>query len=389
MAADLQIHGTCDPWFSAVQEVFASHFEQGLEQGAAVCVIVDGRTVVDLWAGTATRGERKPWARNTIVNVYSATKAVSALCLHLLAERGQVDFDAPVAQYWPEFAAQGKGGITVVQMLSHQAGLCAIEKPLPHEAFYTHATVATALAEQKPVFEPCTAHGYHAQTFGFLVGELVRRIAGVSIGTFLRQEITGPRDIDFMIGFGPEHDHRVAQVTRPIGQRPPKGQPDLIAAMQNEPESLTARAFNNPKPQPGAVNTRAFRAAEIPGSNGHGNARALAQLYAAMVGGCGEPLLSPSVLKRCYTALAEDEDLVLRVPTSFASGYLCSRPRLASQLGEGASDQAFGHPGMGGSLGCADPAVGLGFGYTVNRAAASVLIDPRAERLLNAVYDCL
>lgn len=385
MVVSVAVHGHCDPWFNEVQEAFKENFERGEEHGAAVCAIVDGRMVVDLWAGVAVRNPQQPWQRDTMANVYSATKGVSSLCLLHLADRGGLDLSQPVCSYWPEFATAGKGDVTVAQLLSHQAGLAAIDKPLPHQALYSQDTMARALAEQVPNFPLGSGHGYHAQTFGFLVAELVRRVAGISLGQYLRREIAGPRGIDFFIGFGPELDHRVARVTRPLGQTPPLGQPDFLSIFRSEPDSLTSVAFNNPKPKPGAVNTRAFRAAEMPGSNGHGTARALAQLYASAAGALdNRPLLSAEALAWCHQNLVDGPDQVLRVRTSFGAGFLRSHDAPFARMGASASESAFGHPGMGGSMGCADPAAGLGFGYVVNRASASILVDERARRLLDA-----
>lgn len=380
----LSLGGECDPWFEPVKQVFEDHFRAGLEHGAALCLQVDGRAVVDLWGGTASRREGRLWQRDTIVNVYSATKGLSALCVHRLIERGGLSLEAPVARYWPEFAAAGKGAITVAQLLSHQAGLAAIDARLPHAALYDHALMARHLAAQPPNWEPGDGHGYHPQTFGFLVGELVRRVAGETLGQFLRRDIAGPLEADFHIGIAPEHDARIAHVTRPLGEQPPAGQPDLLRVFRDEPGSLTARAFANPAPSHGAVNTRAFRAAELPGSNGHGNARALARVYGALAAG---ELLSSAGIVRCQDELASGIDRVLRIPTRFGPGFLLGDAEGGGRMGP--TSGCFGHPGMGGSLGFADPGAGLGFGYTTNRAGASILVDDRARRLIDACYACL
>ena len=389
MADEVRVHGSCDPWFFAVRDVFAEQVQAEPGHGAAVCVIVEGRTVVDLFAGTASRRTRRAWGPDTLVNVYSATKGISAFCIHLLVERGQLELTAPVARYWPEFAAHGKDAVTVAQLLSHQAGLAALAETLPAEARYDHARMVRALVDTPPERSADFGHAYHAQTFGFLVGELVRRVSGRSLGTFLRQELAGPREIDFWIGLDEAEDGRVALVTRPLGVQPPPGHPDLSRVFQSEPESLSARAFGNPRPEPGAVNTRAFRAAELPGSNGHGHARALAQVYAAAVSAWGKPLLSAQELQACYTPLVDGHDGVLRLRTSFSAGFLCKTDGPGSGFGRGSGAHAFGHPGMGGALGCADPAAAMGFGYVTNRASASILIDTRPEALLDACYACL
>lgn len=384
MTADVEVFGHCDPWFEPVREAFALHFARGLEHGASVALAIDGELVVDLWAGVASRRDGLAWERDTLVNLYSATKGVSALCLHLLADEGAIELDAPVASYWPEFAAGGKGEIRVRDVMCHRAGLAAIERPLPHDALYDHDRIATALAAQAPAWQVTEGHGYHPQTFGFLLGELVRRVSGRSLGTFVAERIAGPLGADLHIGLGPEHDPRVAHVTRPLGATPPPGQPDLLAVFKREPGSLTARAFANPSPSHGAVGTRAFRAAEIPGSNGHGNARALAQIYGAVAAG---ELLSPAAVSACQQECAMGLDKVLRVVTRFGPGFMLSQAQGGGWFSP--RSQAFGHPGMGGALGFADPAAGLGFGYAMNRAGASILVGERPRRLVEACYACL
>lgn len=382
-----EIHGAHDPWFSAVRDAFADNFARGLEQGAAVCVVVDGRVVVDLWAGQASRrGGGTPWERDTLVNLYSASKGMAALCVHLLIEAGEIDLDAPVARYWPEFAAEGKAALTVAELLAHRGGLAAVATPMPHEAVYDQARIASALAAQAPLWPPGQGHGYHAQSFGFLLAELVRRVSGQSLGRFFRARVGLPLRADFHFGLGPEDDARIAQVTRPLGIAPPAGQPDLLAVMRKEPDSLTARAFGNPAPSRGAVNTRRWRAAEIPGSGGHGNARALAIVYGALAD--ADPrLLSAAGVARCAQGGAPGPDRVLRLQTHFGHGFMVSQPAGPGHFSPNLA--AFGHPGMGGSLGFADPAAGVGFGYAMNRAGASILVGDRPGRLAAAVYDCL
>jgi len=381
----VEVHGECDPWFELVREVFEDSFARGLERGAAVSVVVDGRSVVDLWGGIASARDRRPWQRDTLVNVYSAGKGIAALCLHRLADRGKLELEAPVSSYWPQFAARDKRDITIEQLLAHGAGLAAIEVPLPHEALYDHATIVAALEGQPPLWQPGDGHGYHAQTFGFLVAELVARVAGCSIGQYVRDELAGPLDADFHFGVRPELDPRIAEVTRPLGAAAPAGQPDLAAVFRDEPDSLTTRAFCNPVPNRGAANTRRWRAAEIPGSNGHGNARGLASIYGAAAADTG--LLSGAALTRCGRGPGASEDRVLRMKTRFAGGFMLSQPEGPGHFSD--SPGAFGHPGMGGSLGFADPAAGLGFGYTMNLAGASILVGERPAKLAKAVYACL
>src|SRR5580700_9440573 len=193
----IPIAGTCDPRFRKVREAFAANFETAGEIGASVAMYIDGKQVVDLWGGYADKARTKPWTRDTLVNIYSTTKGLAAMCAHRLVDQGKLDLDAPVAKYWPEFAQAGKDKLPVKYLLSHRAGLPAVRKILDGDALFNWTTMTTALAEQEPWWEPGTAHGYHAVTFGYLVGEVIRRITGKSPGTYLRDELAGPLDLDF------------------------------------------------------------------------------------------------------------------------------------------------------------------------------------------------
>jgi CubicO group peptidase (beta-lactamase class C family) len=291
--AKTEIDGKCDARFERVREAFAENFATRGDVGAAVAVTIDGKPVVDLWGGYADKAHTRPWHRDTIVNVYSATKGVAATCLNRLVDEGRVDLDAPVATYWPEFAQAGKDTLRVRWLLSHRAGLPAVRKTLPANALLSWDLMTTALAEQAPWWEPGTRHGYHALTFGHLVGEVVRRVTGKSLGTYCREEIAGPLAIDFHIGLDARDDERCAEVIAAPPAPPGKSNP-LADAASGNPESLAAKALNNP---PGAlrlstINSPAWRRAEVPAANGHTNARALARFYGALarggeVDGCG------------------------------------------------------------------------------------------------------
>jgi CubicO group peptidase (beta-lactamase class C family) len=298
----VKIEGTCDPKFNRVKDVFAENFEKRNEVGAATAVMLDGKSVVDIWAGHADKEKTKPWTRDTLVNVYSTTKGITAICAHRLADKGLLDIDAPVAKYWPEFAQAGKDKLPVRFLLSHRAGLPAVRKILNDNALFNWTTMTTALAEQEPWWEPGTAHGYHAVTFGYLVGEVIRRITGKSPGTYLRDELAGPLDLDFHIGLDAKDDARVAGL---IPAAPPgPGEPNMFAEMMKNPESAGAKAFMNPPvlTKPGLVNSREWRAAEIPAANGHGTARSLARLYGALARGGeldGVRVMSKDQIAKC------------------------------------------------------------------------------------------
>lgn len=382
------IDGTCDGRFERVREAFAENFEKHGEVGAAVAVTVDGRTVVDLWGGYADKARARPWASDTIVNVYSATKGFAATCVNRLADQGVIDLDAPVARYWPEFAQAGKGDLPVRFILSHRAGLPAIRKTLEQHALLKWDLMTEALAAEEPWWEPGTRHGYHALTLGYLLGEIVRRVTGKTIGAFCREEFASPLGLDFHIGLEPKHDSRCAEVI--AAPPPPSGQPNPLAANEN-PESITMKAINNP---PGAlrlssVNSRPWRGAEIPAANGHTNARAMARFYAALA--CGGELdgvrvMSRAQVQRCYEEQSYGPDAVMYgLPSRFGLGYRLSH----SAAPYGPNPHTFGHTGAGGSLGIADPDARISFGYAMNQMGTHMFVDPRVAALLHAVYGSL
>ena len=308
----VKIEGTCEPRFNSVRDIFANSFEHDLEVGAAVAAVVDGKPIFDLWGGFADKAKTKPWTRDTLVNVYSTTKGITSICAHRLVDQGKLDLDAPVSKYWPEFAQAGKEKIPVNYLLSHRAGLPAVRKQLPMDAYTNWPVMCAALAAQEPWWEPGTAHGYHAITFGYLVGEVIRRITGKTPGTYLREEIAGPLKLDIHIGVDASFDPRIAEL---IGAPPPPpGKPDQIAAMSADPESMTYKAIANPRPvvDPALVNSRAWRGAEVPAANGHATARALAALYGALATGGelnGYRVLTPASIKRAHTEQANGPDL--------------------------------------------------------------------------------
>ena len=384
------IHGTVDPRFERVREVFAQNFRERDEVGAAMALTVDGQPVVDLWAGWADQARTRPWERNTIVNVYSTTKGMTALCLHQLVEQGRVDLDAPVAKYWPEFAQAEKETIPVCALLGHRSGLAAVKALLPAEALYEWDAMVTALAAQTPWWPPGTNHGYHAVTFGWLVGEVVRRVSGKSLGTYFREAIAEPLGMDFHIGLADVEHHRVAEMST-IGLPDPNSDGvQLAMLMMSDPEGLSARAFMNPPALGRGPNVPEWRRAEIPGANGHGDARSLARVYGALGrGGAtgGVHVLSPASIARCHTELSHGPDLVLGVSTRFGHGFMLPQDRPDARIGAG--KRVFGHPGAGGSLGFADPDARIGFGYVMNRMGPHILLDPRADALIAAVYRSL
>jgi len=394
MAEDVQIEGEHDPRFERVRACFEDNFRELREQGAALAIHVAGHKVVDLWGGVRDRSN-VPWTQDTLVNVYSSTKGLAALCVQRLIDSGALDPDARVADYWPEFAQSGKSDVRLHTLLAHRAGLAALDELLPADAIYDQDRMARALAEQAPNWpleeQERARHGYHAQTFGFLLAELVRRSAGVTIGQYLREQIAGPLDADAFIGLPESDDVRVARVTRALGEVAPPGEVDLGAVWKREPDSLTARAFTNPPAQPGAAQTRRWRAAELPSSNGHASALGLSRIYAAASGigpqRAPRGIFSATLTERCTVEHASGEDVVLRVRTRFGPGLMLSQSEGTGRFGP--NPRSFGHPGMGGSVGFADPDAHIGFGYVMNRAGGGILIDERPRRLIDALYACI
>jgi len=391
VADPVEIHGTCDPAFARVREAFEREFAAGNELGAAVAATLEGELVVDLWAGHRDAERTRPFERDTLVNVYSTTKGLTAIALHRLVDEGLVDLDAPVARYWPEFAQAGKANLPVHYLLSHEAGLAAVKKPLPMDALFDWNAMTSALAEQAPWWEPGKAHGYHALTFGWLVGEVVRRVRGKKIGDVVREEIARPLGAEFEIGFGPELDARVAPLVQGPIHPPQNGVDfDLAKAVLENPESVLAKAFANPPALlPGLVNTREWRAAEIPGANGHSNAHSLARIYAPLANGgeaFGVRLLSSAAIDRARTEQVDGPDEVLPLRTRIALGFFLPSPD--EPLGP--NFRAFGHGGAGGSYSHADPEHRLSFGYAMNLMHMGAwLVDPRARRLLAAAYQSI
>ncbi|HUA33039.1 MAG TPA: serine hydrolase domain-containing protein [Candidatus Binataceae bacterium] len=385
----IQIDGSCDPRFNRVKDAFAQNFERGVEVGAAVAITIDGKPVVDIWAGHADKARTRPWTRDTLVNCYSTTKGVTAICAHRLAGEGKLDIDAPVAKYWPEFAQAGKAKLPVRYLLSHRAGLAAVSKPLRPDDIYNWDTMCTALAEQEPWWEPGAKHGYHALTFGWLVGEVIRRISGKTPGRFLHDELAGPLGLDLHIGLDAKDDARTADMI-PSPPLPP-GAPNLFAEIAKNPEGVMAKAFANPPvlSMPGLDNTRGWRGAEIPAANGHFTARGLARLYGALARGGeldGVRVVAQKQIAHCSEEQSLGPDAVIMgISTRFSLGFMMSQPSAAF----GPNPKAFGHPGAGGSVGFADPEAKVGFGYTMNQMQMGLLVDPRATALMDAFYASL
>lgn len=385
----MDVQGTVTPGFEPVKDAFVRNFQHRGERGAAVAVYRHGRKVVDLWGGTRDVDGTVPWALDTAQVVRSAGKGIAAAVPLLLHQRGQIDLDAPVGTYWPEFKAAGKERVLVRHLLSHRAGVPALDRPLTPAEACDGQSGAHAVAAQAPEWEPGTDHGYHAQTYSFLTAELVRRVTGRTIGRWVAEEIARPLGLDFWIGLPQEEAHRVGRLA-PIDEPPVDGGLKLrpkraVSEAYADPASLTSRAFGAIDPLPDE-NDPAYRAAELPASGAISTARALARCYAAMLGRVdnGSRLFAPATLTLARTEESSGPDRVLVVNTRFGLGFML-HGSASPLLGPG----SFGHPGRGGSLGFADPESGIALGYVTNGLRSGVTADPRALALVAAVRSAL
>lgn len=373
-----EIHGGVEPRFAAVRDAFAENFAAHGDSGAALCVYQHGRPVVDLWAGVADRATGRAWQADTPVIVFSATKGVTAAAVHLLVERGVLDLDAPVATYWPEFAANGKAAIPLRWVMAHRAGLAAVDGDLTFDEVLAWTPVVNAIAAQAPNWQPGSAHGYHARSYGWILGEVVRRATGRTLGRVVADEIAAPLGLDFWIGLPAAQRERAAKII------PAAGGLDLAALLGAD--ALTTRVMSGPSnlfAYDERWNRADVLAAEMPSSNGVGSARALARFYAALIGEVdGIRLLRPETVARATAVQSRGADLVLLLPSTFGLGFML-QPFIAPDGG----GEAFGHTGAGGSLGFADPDAGLAFAYVTTQMVFDLGGDPRTRGLMRALYE--
>ena len=379
----MDIGGEVADGFEPVLVAFRENFAQRNDLGAACCVYVGDEPVVDIWGGTTTADGDTPYTERTLQLVASATKGALAICAHRLVEQGKLDLDAPVSDYWPQFAAAGKQRLPVRWLLSHQAGLPVVDADVTLDDIIAWDPVVAALAETRPVWEPGTAHGYHAVTYGWLVGEVIARVTGCSPGAFFAAEVAEPLGLDFHIGLPDSEFGRVSQL-RPASTLP-GFVPDALTLRILDPTSLTHRAFFVSSGLVGALNEPAVWRAEIPAANGMATAHALARMYAACLGEVdGFRLLAPDTLTAATVRQAEGIDAVAGYETQYALGF-----QLAFPYRPMAGPGSFGHYGLGGSVGFAKPELGLSFGYTVNQMGPGTPADPRSAALVEAVVGCL
>ncbi|MFF8397589.1 serine hydrolase domain-containing protein [Streptomyces sp. NPDC016172] len=385
----MDVHGTVAEGFEPVRDAFVRNFDTLGDRGAAVAVYRDGQKVVDLWGGIKDVDGTAPWERGTAQVVRSATKGVAAAVLLLLHQRGQLDLDAPVGHYWPEFKARGKERVLVRHVLNHRAGLPVLDRPLTPEEALDPLRGPAALAAQAPVWEPGTDHGYHALTYGWLLDELVRRVTGQGAGAWLASQVTGPLGLDLWLGLPESEAGRVGRVGRVEGAEPTGGlraRPKRsVTEAYEDPASLTRRAFAAISPFPDQ-NDPAYQATALPATNAMATADGLARFYATLIGDTAGAarLFTPETVELARAEESAGPDRILVVGTRFGLGYMLHGS--ASPL---LTPGSFGHPGRGGALGFADPETGVAFGYVTNGFRKTVTADPRAQALVRAVRGVL
>ncbi|WP_019634067.1 serine hydrolase domain-containing protein [Actinomadura atramentaria] len=387
--SDGVVQGSCDPAFGAVREAFEANFAAGRELGAAVAVYAGGRKVADLWGGTADRRTGRAWDAGTPCFAFSCTKAVTAAAALLLAERGVYDVDGPVTDWWPEFGAHGKDGATAAHFLSHQTGLPAFAGPVSAEQAADADATSALLAAQEPEWEPGTAHGYHPFTYGWLAGEIVRRLAGVPVGEFVRREFTGGLDLwigapDDVIGRAARLAPGGAENAGPAVPVADRAVLDRLNAAAADPGSTLIRALGGPQPGRGGFNNPVVLRAGWPSAGMVTTAAGLAGFYRDLVAG---KIVRPETLAEAVRPRVYGPDRTLVVDTSFGLGF--QRPAVMFDVPDAARATAFGHSGAGGSLGYADPAADVALAYLPNRMGAQLSGDPRARALLDALYASL
>jgi len=386
MTGKYVVNGYCEPRFAKVKDVFLKNLESGADVGASFAVTMDGKFVIDIWGGFADAEKTQPWVKDTIVTTYSTTKTMTTMCALMLVDRGLLDLDLPVAKYWPEFAQAGKETLPVRYLFSHQSGLAGWEEPISVETFYDWEKTTSLLAKQQPWWEPGTRSGYHAVSFGFLLGEVVRRISGKSLGTFFREEIAKPLGADFHIGLPEEFDSRVGFLIPP--PPPPKPVNPPANRTFTGRASIPYKVFSNPVVTAHYLHERAWRAAEIPASNGHGNARSVARVNSVLA--CwgelaGKRFLSRPTIEKMIEEQCYGPDLVLFMPIRWGLGFALT----SKEIPMGPNPNSFWWGGYGGSRVMVDLDARICCAYVMNVIHEGLVGDVRSTGLIKAVYDSL
>lgn len=393
-----KIAGFVEPGFEACVDQFVANFNEDEELGASFCVRHEGETKVDLWGGIADPAAKTPWEEDTVSIVFSSTKGIMALTAHMLIEQGKLDPDQPVAEIWPEFAVNGKEQTTVRMMLNHTVGVPVFRDPVAEGLFYDWDKVCAQLAAQAPYWEPGSNQGYHAVTFAWTVGELIRRVTGKTPGTIIKELLAQPLGLDLHCGTPAEVEPRIAPMqTAKLDAVDPENLSPFIAKALSDAESVPHKFLFNDGGFAAGVNTREAHAAEIPSANGITNARGLAGAYTPFaMGGSfnGKTFVSDKVLRgMTQVSAATGRDETLYMPTRFSMGFMKSMDNRNNRFGMTDSAimgvRAFGHVGAGGSIGMADPRHGLAVGYTMNQMGAGLMLNNRGQSLLNTAYDAI
>jgi CubicO group peptidase (beta-lactamase class C family) len=376
-----QIEGKCEPRFEAVRGALAQYLDSGEELGASLVVDIDGDLVVDMWGGFCDQARTVPWTERTITNVWSSTKTVTSLAALMLADRDELNVDAPVARYWPEFAAGGKEGVLVRHLMSHSSGVSGLEQPAVVEDLYDWPTATSRMAAQAPWWEPGTASGYHALNYGHLVGEVVRRVSGKTLKQFVAEEIAGPLGADFQIGAVEADWGRIADVV------PPPPLPIDFDALG--PDSLTVKTLTGPFIEADAANTPNWRRADLGAVNGHGNARSVARVMSVVARGGqadGVRMLRPETIEKIFTEQINGIDLVLGVPLRFGIGYGLPVPELLPWIPD---ENICYWGGWGGSMIIMDTGRRMTISYMMNKMGPGIIGSERSAAYGQAIYEAL
>ncbi|MBD3186327.1 serine hydrolase [Candidatus Bathyarchaeota archaeon] len=387
---DTPIHGTCDPRFEPVEETFRMHFARGKDVGASFALMIGDELLVDLYGGYADKERTRPWERNTIVNVFSTTKIMTALCIHILRDRGMVSYDAPVMEYWPEFGCNGKEEVKVWHLLTHSSGLPHFGEPIEPEALYDWDRMIGILERQAPLWEPGTKLGYHMTTFGYLVGEIVRRVTGKMVSTFFKEEVADPMDIDFMLGVPPDQHDRIADLIPPKNSMLQRiARNNFLYKLLRKPIFL--QVIRNPSvaSETGIPNTPEWRSAEIPASNGHGNAVSIARVGAILANGGmleGKRVLSSDTVNESVVPRVKGKDIVTFEKHQFGLGWAVNQDKLPHGK---VAERAFQWGGLGGSICWMDLDERMSFAFAMNKMNLRLLGKQRRERFRDVVYKCL
>lgn len=385
MTHALAIHGHCDPRFEPVREAFIQLMKSPFERGAALSIQIDGETVIDLWAGIAGPEPDVQWQRDTLLNLFSCTKPFTAVAIMQLVGEGRLDLDTPVCRYWPEFANAGKASITVRQVLCHRAGLPALRTPLAPETLYDWDTMVDLIAEERPWADAGKQQTYSPLLFGWILGELLRRVDGMAPAQSIRQRVALPLGLDFHMGLDDADIARCAYMARTKDDVDDEAFGRVLQFVLNEPAAMSSLAFANPPMVLGRSNETGWKRMTQPAANGHGNARSLAAFYAGLLDG---RLLESPLLNEMLREHSAEYDPTIQTATRFGLGIMLDQPDVANGS-YGMGTGAFGHMGAGGTIGFADPERGVAFGFACNTIGSYVLMDPRARGLANVAMDCL